>query len=38
MTRDDWRELVYWMAVAGAILTTILLIYGVSGTVVQLLA
>lgn len=38
MTRDDWRELIYCIALAGAILTALLMIYSVPPFVVRLLS
>lgn len=37
MTRQDWRDLVYWCAAAGAFLTLVLLAYGVTAVVLYLL-
>ncbi len=37
MTRDDWRELVFWIAASGVVLTTMLLCFATTDLVVRLL-
>ena len=37
MTRDDWRDLVFWMAASGAFLTTFLLMFAVRDVVIRLI-
>ena len=36
--RDEWRDLVFWIAFAGAFMTTLLIIHGVANYIVRLVA
>ena len=36
MTRDDWRELVFWIAASGAVLTAMLLCFATTDLVLRL--
>lgn len=37
MTRQDWRDLAFWMAVSGAFLTVYLMMFNVRDIVMHLL-
>jgi uncharacterized membrane protein len=38
MTKQDWRDLVFWMAASGAFLTAILLTFAIRDVVIRLLS
>lgn len=38
MTRDDWRDLVFWMAASGAFLTVFLLTFAIRDVLVRLVS